>query len=214
MSIVLIDSGMGVLPFIKEILLQNKNNHYLIYLDEENFPYGNKSYQDLFLCYKKVINEVKKFNPKKIFIACNTLSSINDDNTIDDILSFNIKKNINNSYFVCTRFTAKYLKSKGFNNVLALDNLAYLIENNKIKEIIKLIKSTKFPSSIILTCTHYPLVKELFIRYAKTNVYSFEKEIVSTFPSDKELIIDFYTNKKEKYKKYFSNININFKDKS
>lgn len=214
MSIVLIDSGMGVLPFIKEILLQNKNNYYLIYLDEENFPYGNKSHQDLFLCYKNIINEVKKFNPKKIFIACNTLSTLKDDNTIDDVLSFNIKKNTNNSYFVCTRFTAKYLKDKGFNNVLALDNLAYLIENNKIKEIIKLIKNTKFPSSIILTCTHYPLVKELFIRYAKTKVYSFEKEIVSSFPSNKELIIDFYTNKKEKYEKYFSNININFKDKS
>lgn len=214
MSIVLIDSGMGVLPFIKEILLQNKKNHYLIYLDEENFPYGNKSYQDLFLCYKKIISEVKKFNPNKIFIACNTLSSMKDDNNIEDILSFNIKKNMNNSYFVCTRFTAKYLKDNGFNNVLALDNLAYLIENNKTKEIIKLIKETRFPSSIILTCTHYPLVKELFIRYSKADVYSFEKEIISSFPSDEELIIDFYTNKKEKYKNFFSNININFKHKS
>lgn len=49
MKIVFIDSGMGVLPFIKEILIQKKYNHYIFYLDEENFPYGNKNHEDIFL---------------------------------------------------------------------------------------------------------------------------------------------------------------------
>lgn len=209
MSIVLIDSGMGVLPFIKEILLQKKKNHYIIYLDEENFPYGNKDCKEIFLCYKNIIKKVKEFNADKIFIACNTLSTFKDDESILDILSYNINHN-KNSYYVCTNHTALYLKSKGINSVIPMKNLAFYIENNDIKNIIKLLKETKFPSSIILACTHYPLIKDLFIKYTKSEVISYEKEIVSSFEDKESLVIDFYTNKKDKYKNYFKNININF----
>jgi len=210
MKIVFIDSGMGVLPFIKEILIQKKYNHYIFYLDKENFPYGNKNHEEIFLCYKNVINKVKSYNPDKIFIACNTLSTFKDDDSIDDILSYNIKKNINHSYFISTKLTAAYLKSKNINNVIAMYDLAYFIETKKIKKIIELLKNTRFPRSIILACTHYPLIKELFIRYAKCEVLSYENEIISHYDNNDKLIIDFVSNKKEKYMSYFSNLNINF----
>lgn len=210
MKMIFIDSGMGVFPFIKEILIQKKLNHYIFYLDEENFPYGSKSHEEIFLCYKNLINKVKKYNADKIFIACNTLSTFNDNKNIDDILKVNISNNINNSYYVSTYLTASYLKSKGINNVIYFKDLAYLIEQGNIKKIINLIKNYHFPHSIILTCTHYPLIKHLFMRYSKSLVLSFEDKVIEKLENEKELKIDIITNNKNKYAKFFSNININF----
>ena len=212
MSIVLIDSGMGVLPFIKEILIQNKKNHYIIYLDETNFPYGNKSIREVFLCYKNIVEKAKMFSPSKIFIACNTLSTFIDkkDDKIDDILSLNLSLKPKEAYLISTYRTYSYLKSKNINKVIYLKELASLIEKNNIKEIISLIKNTRFPSQIVLSCTHYPLIKNLFIRYGKCKVYSYEDKAVSLFNESNEMKIEIYTNKKEIYKKYFIDIDIKY----
>ena len=76
MKICLYDSGLGVLPFIKLILRNNLANDYYIFLDQDNFPYGEKSEEELEDVLIKNLNEINKNKYDLIFILCNTMSFI------------------------------------------------------------------------------------------------------------------------------------------
>ena len=40
MKILLLDSGLGLIPFINEIIKNDKKNSYFLFMDYENFPDG------------------------------------------------------------------------------------------------------------------------------------------------------------------------------
>ena len=61
------------------------------------------------------------------------------------------------------------------------ENLAYLIENNKIKEIISLIKR-RGENNLVMGCTHYSLIKKIFEGYF-SNIESNEYELIKNLPS-------------------------------
>lgn len=71
------DSGAGGLSVLKTIKKFLPNIHYIYVLDNEAFPYGNKT--ELFLIERSIniIDKIKKKYPITIVvIACNTLSTI------------------------------------------------------------------------------------------------------------------------------------------
>jgi len=75
--VLIFDSGAGGLSFLKIINKRMPNIKYIYILDNEAFPYGNKT--ELFLIERsiKIINIIKKKYPITIVvIACNTVSTV------------------------------------------------------------------------------------------------------------------------------------------
>lgn len=72
---VFLDSGTGGIPY-----MMNLKKHFpaakCVYIgDTENFPYGEKSHDEIVKCVLSVVGKIiNKFNPKVIVIACNTMS--------------------------------------------------------------------------------------------------------------------------------------------
>ncbi|QIQ42113.1 MAG: glutamate racemase [Buchnera aphidicola (Microlophium carnosum)] len=71
------DSGVGGLSVLKTIKKLLPKIHYIYILDNESFPYGNKT--ELFIIQRSIsiINTIKKIYPITIVvIACNTVSTV------------------------------------------------------------------------------------------------------------------------------------------
>ncbi|MDA3939583.1 MAG: glutamate racemase [Spirochaetia bacterium] len=76
-SIVFIDSGVGGLPYLK-MTRECMSKENLVYVaDNKNFPYGEKSTQEIKEIIINLIQEIiTKIDPKLIVIACNTASVV------------------------------------------------------------------------------------------------------------------------------------------
>jgi len=75
--VLIFDSGVGGLSVLKNIKKILPKMHYIYILDNEAFPYGNKT--EFFIVQRsiKIINTVKNIYPINIVvIACNTVSTI------------------------------------------------------------------------------------------------------------------------------------------
>lgn len=75
-----LDSGTGGIPYLT-FLHQLRPDAKCVYVgDTENFPYGEKTHEEIVKCVLSVISRIiDKFDPKVIVIACNTMSV----NTLD-----------------------------------------------------------------------------------------------------------------------------------
>jgi glutamate racemase len=72
---VFLDSGTGGIPYLLHLKKQKPEYTCAYYADTANFPYGEKTNQQIIDCVKKdIINIRQKFNPEVIVIACNTMS--------------------------------------------------------------------------------------------------------------------------------------------
>ncbi len=192
--IIFVDSGKGLLPFLNEIILQRKNNDYLFYFDNENFPYGNKKIDDLKKIFDNLMTSFKTYNPEEVIIGCNTLSTLIDENKnygfkVVSILKYNLKFIDNDTYILSTFNTYNYLKNKGYKNIIYSKDLATFIEKGSISQIINYLKKAKLPKKIILSCTHYPLIEDLFKIYTRSEIISTSKLFVSTLKSKDEMKI-------------------------
>lgn len=211
MKIGLVDSGRGVIPFVEEILMQNKINEYYIYIDSKNFPYGNKSSEELGVI---LVNIFSFFESKKIdllLICCNTLSlvysrvNIKTSFEVKSILLFNLKR-LNGRKLLVTEYVYKKLKDYPLING---KNLASAIEENSIKKQVKIIRSLRLKENIVLGCTHYSICLAIFQKeYPSLSFESYHKEFIYEIPSSKKR--KFYVNKNgvEVFKKYLPLLSI------
>lgn len=72
---VVLDSGTGGIPYLSSLLNENKVASYVYIADTANFPYGEKSHEQIVKCSLSVVEQIiAKFDPKVIVIACNTIS--------------------------------------------------------------------------------------------------------------------------------------------
>ena len=189
-----LDTGMGGLTVVKELrkLLPYEN---IIYIgDSINCPYGNKNKTEIKNLTINMFDFLKSQNIKVAAVACNTISSALDefsdiyDYKIKGIVipasNYVIENNIKNIGVFATSFTVNtgcyhdYLKSISPNiNVISKSSacLAALIEqgdfsSQAMKEEIKskieeIISSEPDVRDIILACTHYPIVLDVFKKY-------------------------------------------------
>ena len=74
MRICLLDSGIGVVPFIKEIIKNDKRNDYIIFMDSSFFPYGDKSSNEMKEHILELISSLERLNIDVLLVCCNTLS--------------------------------------------------------------------------------------------------------------------------------------------
>ena len=207
MKIGLVDSGIGIIPFIKSIKKLNKKNEYYLFFDNTFFPYGNKTEIELLNRIRFIFDFYTSIKIDELLICCNTLSYIylkykpNSNFKVRTILEININKNLP---LLTTTFLSDKLKT------IDGSSLATYITNNNVKSIINLIKKIK-EDEFVLSCTHYPLIKEIFSLYEK-KVYSFEDELIENLPIGIDM--KFYILRKDLslIRHYFPKLSISFID--
>ncbi len=73
--IALCDSGVGGLVLLKRLKDFFPSEDFLYFSDEKNFPYGDKTANEIREIASKKIKSIMTFSPKLIVLACNTLSA-------------------------------------------------------------------------------------------------------------------------------------------
>lgn len=170
--ITLVDSGIGGLSLLKELVKKYPNENYIYLADNLNMPYGNKSNRRLATRLNEIINYLyDTFNVKLVILACNTASTtylqqLNISSPVK-VIGLDLNTCITNDYkIICTRLTSKNCLNL---NTLPCNKLASFVEDNifdkkAINRYIKreLNKLSINEQNIILGCTHYELVANEF----------------------------------------------------
>ena len=72
---VFIDSGVGGIPYMMKLLEKKPDASCLYVADTANFPYGEKSHEEVVKCVTELVKKIcLQFSPKVIVVDCNTLS--------------------------------------------------------------------------------------------------------------------------------------------
>ncbi len=178
------DSGIGGLMVLREVF-RIKGCFDVVYLgDLANFPYGNKSKEELLVIGRKGINFLISKGVDMIVVACNTLSTVvgNDLKAISNIPTFlitewveNLNIKGNNLIVIGTKATIKsgyyqkILNARG----IPTPELAEFVESgiweggsveNYINSVLP-----RDEYILLLACTHYTVLKET-IKMLRPNV--------------------------------------------
>lgn len=208
MRIGVIDSGIGGLTVLKELIKKYPNNQYIYYGDTLNNPYGNKNKYQLFKLSKKMIDYLVSKDVEAIVIACGTLSAniyhelqgvykIKLYSIIEPVLKY-IDIHQEKIGIIATEMT---IKSGLFDNVnfkMACPMFVPLIENREDKQLDKYIdKYLKncHVDTLIMGCTHYPIIESRLNKYFKGQVKLINMgnlvEIENDNSSNLEVIINY-----------------------
>lgn len=193
MKIGVFDSGIGGLTFVKELFNLVSNIEVVYFADTLHMPYGNKSKEYIMNRAKIIIDFLKSKNSELIVSACRTVSSIlpefqNYENIIGVVKSSCLKASqITKNGNIGIIATELSIKEKYYEKILsnlnknfniypkACPELAEIIENNNnlsnqdfnyIKSCISIF-SEKNIDTLILGCTHYPIVKKVIAKILK-----------------------------------------------
>lgn len=179
------DSGIGGLSILKELLKILPHEDYLFYEDSIHNPYGEKSEEELFDITSNIVDYFIGEDCKLIVIACNTAttSCMNKLREKYPNMIFvgtvpAIKVAYDNHYkdtiLLATPYTIQSTRVEELLHdyqdinqkiyVVSGMNLANLIDNNDQEGINKLLNELLLPyqdkaDSIVLGCTHYPLIQ-------------------------------------------------------
>lgn len=184
------DSGVGGLTVLAEAIKLMPSENFIYLGDSKNCPYGNRSADDLLTLGRNMLRFLKEKNVKCVMLACNTMSSLGDRlsagfdfpvlRIIDCAADCIEDKTLKSVGIIATEFTIKSgLYAKVINKNLpdckvvgvTSKNLAGLVETGdlageEIKAEIKLcvdkILEEHPVRDIILGCTHFPIVMDVF----------------------------------------------------
>ena len=194
------DSGIGGLTVAHAISQSLPNEKIIYFGDTQHLPYGNKSYKKIIYYSEKITDFLLSKDCKAIIIACNSASSIAFENlqkkTNTKCLLFNVIQPavqsvvqdplikhigvIGTNATISSDIYRRHILAKRSDitvSSLATPLLASLIEENNEdlykKGIIEsYLKDKKIQSidSLILGCTHYPLIKSHIENHYKKNI--------------------------------------------
>ena len=193
------DSGIGGLTIANAIKEKLPNESIIYFGDTKHLPYGEKSEKAIKDYSLQIAKFLKNKNCKIIIIACNSASSVAFNyiqnninsvpifNVIDPIINDLSAKNENKKIGVIgTKATInsniyqKKINQKINSKVISLETplLAPMIEEGFFNQEISLAiiknylsnKNLKEIDSLILACTHYPLIKKQIIEYYNNQV--------------------------------------------
>lgn len=181
------DSGKGGLTTLKEIKRILPNEDYIYYADSKNNPYGNKTDEALYNIVKEVVDKLISKEVKLIVIACNTATTKCIEKLRQDYPNMlfvgtepAIKVACDNNYkntlvlatpgTIGSERTHELVKKnkKDEQNIILLpcEGLAEAIENSDEVKINKLLDKylkeyeNKNIDSVVLGCTHYPIISD------------------------------------------------------
>lgn len=192
----ILDSGIGGTTILKEIRKILPKEDYIYYADNKNNPYGEKTEEEIYQIVDNIVKFlIDEKKCKMIVLACNTATTccmnklkeqyknipfvgtvpaikIACDNNYKNILLLATPATINSKKV--HELIKENKKDQQQIIPMPCDGLADAIENQdnkKINEILKKIKENtkdKNIDSIILGCTHYPLIKKEINKYFQT----------------------------------------------
>ena len=195
-----IDSGVGGVSVLREIIKWGINAKFIYYSDSVNNPYGDKSDIEVYSIVKKIVEYLLNMGCITIVIACNTASAIcvkrlrieypdilfiaiepaykmvHDYNPKGETLVMATKGTIESEKFLSLYH--KYDNNKTI--LIPCSGLADLVEEGNMEKIDqyleKHLNKYKGVSNVVLGCTHYPLIKD-DIRKVLGNVNFFDGSV-------------------------------------
>ncbi len=196
----ILDSGSGGLTVMKAIREQLPSSDIVYFGDIKNAPYGSKSQRELSELTAKAIVLLKERKAERIVSACNSVSaslavSLLDvfaiaPNQLVEIVGPTVGyfRNVDKRIALCATpaTVAAGMYDNAFHMIskeplsIAIPDLAAAIEfGADIGEIKTIIQTALQPYQgtfdvLILACTHYPLVRELFAEVLGPSVIIFD----------------------------------------
>ena len=184
------DSGLGGYTIYHDLKQTYPLLNMVLYADQAHAPYGNRSYESLLDVSINAISAIVNDGFKDILVACNTISAtslttlkmmfpdINIMGIIDLTTSQVTKGSIAVLATQATIASRSYniaLANKGDVTGIALPELVGMIEGlADDAHILKYLNSVEnlhlSYDTVILACTHYPLVKDLIESVVHTTI--------------------------------------------
>lgn len=194
-----LDSGVGGLTVLKSIEKILGHEDIIYFGDSKNVPYGNRSEDEIFELTMKMLSYFESRNVKMVAIACNTISTLIDrfkehfeypivdiiSPTVEHIYDMGVHKMVilGTDFTIRTKAYEKLLKQRDKNMEIASENspkLASLIDSGdfhsqKIYDTVKghldsIAMMGNF-YNVVLACTHYPVVEDIFLEINPTLNY-------------------------------------------
>ena len=194
LPIAVIDSGVGGISVLRELLRIMPNENYIYFGDSQNAPYGSRSRADVLRLTRQNLASLRGRGIKALVIACNTATSaaakaLREENP--DLIIVGIEPAIKPASEICEKprvlvmatgltlreekFTALVNRFSGKGEFIPLPchGLVELIErgdleSNEIDEYLTRLfapyKDKKI-DGIVLGCTHYPHVKDMIAKH-------------------------------------------------
>lgn len=194
-NVLLIDSGSGGVNVLKECVKIVPFCNYLMFCDNVNMPYGNKSKIELQeITLHNLENIYKFFRFDIVVLACNTLTStcieecrkvypdVEFIGTVPAVKPALLEFSVEDILVIGTKATIKHNilinRTKGL-TLKALPNLASQIDENLdnvsvLKDSLKQSLKEYKPKAVVLGCTHYVAVKDLLKEVLGENVKVFD----------------------------------------
>lgn len=195
-----LDSGIGGVSVLREIIKLIPGGHFIYYSDSLYNPYGDKSSDEVYGFVKKIVTYFLERGVVAIVIACNTASAVcvkklreeypdvlfiaiepaykmvHDYNPKGETLVIATKGTIESEKFLALYH--KYDNNK--TTLIPCSGLADLVEEGNMEKIDqyleKHLNKYKGVSNVVLGCTHYPLIKDN-IRKVLGNVNFFDGSV-------------------------------------
>ena len=197
LPIAVIDSGVGGISVLRELLKIMPRENYIYFGDSKNAPYGSKEKSDVLEITRNNLKMLQEKGIKALVVACNTATSaavriLREENP--DLVIVGIEPAIKppavtlNDPRVLVMATPLTLKEEKFKRLVAqysdradiiplpCHRLAELIESGNIDtpELDDYIASLLEPyrnqniDALVLGCTHYPHVREQMLTNQET----------------------------------------------
>ena len=179
-----LDSGIGGVSVLREIIKLIPKGHFIYYSDSVNNPYGDKSKDEVYVIVTNIVSYLLDKGCIAIVLACNTASAIcvkrlrseypdtlfiaiepaykmvHDYNPEGNTLVMATKGTLESEKFLALYH--KYDNNK--TTLLSCSGLADLIEKGNMEDVNLYLennlKKYKGVDNVVLGCTHYPLIKE------------------------------------------------------
>lgn len=194
------DSGLGGLTVLKEMKRIMPNENYVYFGDTARVPYGAKSGEEIENCTRQDINFLNTFSPKILVAACGTVSSyLNGKNFDSSCEIIGVVKPTCSAAAAATKngrvgimCTEATLKSGSYEKCLLGINPGLIIYSQKCPKLVEIIESgiisekddtlcraleeylnfllINNADTIILGCTHYPIIKKAIRKIAGKSV--------------------------------------------
>ncbi len=186
----ILDSGIGGLSTVKSIQMLLPGEDIIYFGDNKNMPFGNRSADEILSLSMNILKFMDKQDVKMVGIACNTISSLYERykdefsfpiiDIINPTVDYIIEKETYNISIIATEFT---INSGFYRKRILAKNRDISIITEGCKTLAGLIDAGEFDSpnlkktieghlnnlmakgdvyNLILACTHYPIVENVF----------------------------------------------------
>lgn len=188
--IAVLDSGVGGLTVVKELMRQLPDENIVYYGDTLRAPYGSRAANEVLQYTEEVVQYLLEFHPKLIVIACNTATAVALEH-IQAALSIPVTGVIDSGARAALRATkTKYIgvigtegtiQSKAYNQALLKLDSELQIVSKACPAFVPLVEKGHYQSPeayhvvyeaiahmrafpidcLILGCTHYPFLSNV-----------------------------------------------------